>query len=255
MNLDCDISVAAHLESNAQKTRVITEGWAAKECYCLACDSNRIEATSANTQARDFLCPACSHPYELKSGRGLPGKQIRDGAYGAMMKRIRSSEAPSLLLLRYDESWRVQNLTAVHRFFLTAAVIQECKPLAATARRAGWIGCNILVGQVPPEGRVAIIESGVVTRAAMARSKFRQAETLEELTPAERGWTALTLRLLRTLGKMEFSLAEAYALEKEFAQHYPNNRHIQAKIRQQLQILRDLGFLRFEGRAHYCFPN
>ncbi|MBI5242579.1 MAG: hypothetical protein HY922_02705 [Elusimicrobia bacterium] len=32
---------------------------------------------------------------------------------------------------------------------------------------------------------------------------------------------------------------------------HPNNRHVRPKIRQQLQVLRDLGFVAFLGRGRY----
>jgi type II restriction enzyme len=36
-----------------------------------------------------------------------------------------------------------------------------------------------------------------------------------------------------------------------YTKKYPNNNNIQAKIRQQLQILRDKGYLKFTGRGKY----
>jgi type II restriction enzyme len=57
------------------------------------------------------------------------------------------------------------------------------------------------------------------------------------------------------LGKSEFQLSELYDREGQFAAAYPGNRHIRAKVRQQLQILRDLGVLSFEGRALYRLLN
>jgi len=32
---------------------------------------------------------------------------------------------------------------------------------------------------------------------------------------------------------------------------FPNNHHVPEKIRQQLQVLRDAGLVRFLGRGHY----
>ena len=53
------------------------------------------------------------------------------------------------------------------------------------------------------------------------------------------------------LGEDEFSLAEVYASARELARLHPSNRHIEDKIRQQLQRLRDMGFLEFQGRGRY----
>ena len=49
----------------------------------------------------------------------------------------------------------------------------------------------------------------------------------------------------------EFSLHEVYDYENELSKEHPNNLHIKDKIRQQLQILRDKGFLRFKGSGIY----
>jgi hypothetical protein len=43
----------------------------------------------------------------------------------------------------------------------------------------------------------------------------------------------------------EFTLADVLAYHDELKRHFPNNRFIDAKIRQSLQILRDQGLLRF----------
>ena len=49
------------------------------------------------------------------------------------------------------------------------------------------------------------------------------------------------------LGKKEFSLDEVYAFEKELKAKHPGNNFIKDKIRQQLQVLRDKGYLKFIG--------
>jgi type II restriction enzyme len=48
-----------------------------------------------------------------------------------------------------------------------------------------------------------------------------------------------------------FSLADVYAYEVWLTRMHPNNRNIRAKIRQQLQILRDMGELKFTGPGQY----
>ena len=251
MQTQCDISLIAGYKSRSQQARVISEGWLSSYGYCLNCDSNKLQATRANTKARDFLCPRCYHPYELKSKSRTHGGIVQDGAFESMMERIRASEAPSLFLLAYDESWRVTNLHAIHSLFLTANVVLKRNPLSLSAQRKEWVGCNIAVKFIPPEGRIPLIINGCAVSPVIARTQFRRGNSLGELKPAQRGWTALTLALLRLLNRREFTLADAYQLESQFAQHYPSNRHIRAKIRQQLQILRDLKYLEFLGSGRY----
>ena len=59
------------------------------------------------------------------------------------------------------------------------------------------------------------------------------------------------LNVVRSLNKNEFSLSEVYAFHPRLAELHPNNRHVRDKIRQQLQILRDLGLLIFLGDGSY----
>jgi type II restriction enzyme len=170
-----------------------------------------------------------------------------------MIERIESAETPSFIFLRYNTNWHITSLFAVHKFFITTSVVQRSNALSQSAIRRDWVGCNILVGDIPADGKISIVDHGVVTDRSEVRAKFRMAGTLEQLTPPERGWTALTLQLLRRLGLQEFELNDAYHIESEFERFYPQNRHIRAKIRQQLQVLRDLGFIQFIGRARYRF--
>jgi type II restriction enzyme len=48
-----------------------------------------------------------------------------------------------------------------------------------------------------------------------------------------------------------FSLADVYAHADTLAKLHPANRHIQPKIRQQLQVLRDWGLVEFVGGGAY----
>lgn len=61
-----------------------------------------------------------------------------------------------------------------------------------------------------------------------------------------RGWTNLTLRGVLALPPGNFELEELVRFCKPLATlEYPKNRHVQAKIRQQLQILRGHGIVEF----------
>jgi type II restriction enzyme len=66
-----------------------------------------------------------------------------------------------------------------------------------------------------------------------------------------RGWLLETMRCVEDIGRGEFSLDDVYAFEQRLSDIYPNNRHVKQKIRQQLQVLRDKGYLEFTGRGQY----
>jgi type II restriction enzyme len=77
---------------------------------------------------------------------------------------------------------------------------------------------------------------------------------LEKLQVEKRGWTLDVLQVVQSLGKLEFTLADVYAHAAALARLHPNNAHIRDKIRQQLQVLRDLGLLTFLGSGSYRLP-
>jgi len=107
--------------------------------------------------------------------------------------------------------------------FPPSAIIKR-NPLAPTARRAGWIGCNIALNRIPFEARIAIVttirspsplrsggegrgaeprfnsplsvslptpssrgESVVITPASEVREKFRRVKPLSEISVKQRG--------------------------------------------------------------------
>jgi type II restriction enzyme len=251
MLLRCDTSIADSYTSEAQKTRVISESWFLSNGYCLACDSDRLTATKANTKATDFICPSCNQSYELKATRHRLGRTIVDGAYEPLMNRILGGTAPTLMMLERNDQWKIDSLTAIHHLFLTPNVIVQRKPLSTTARRAGWVGCNIRLDQIAMDARVSVVGCGQPCDPRLVRSAFRRFDGLKEIAPSARGWTTLTLRMIRGLNQQEFSLSEVYAKEHSFAAVYPENNNIRAKMRQQLQVLRDLGYLEFCGRGVY----
>lgn len=92
---------------------------------------------------------------------------------------------------------------------------------------------------------------GIISPKADVRRLFKQSERLGEVKPESRGWTALALNAIRKIGKREIRLDEVYAFEEEMHAAYPQNSHVRDKIRQQMQVLRDLGYLEFVGRGEY----
>ena len=48
-----------------------------------------------------------------------------------------------------------------------------------------------------------------------------------------------------------FSLEDMYSFEQELQNKHPENHNIRPKIRQQLQLLRDKGFIEFLGKGKY----
>ena len=251
VDLTCEMGLAAGYHSPSQQARVLSEGWFARNAYCLACDADEVKATRANTAATDFICPKCQHRYELKTFLRRPRKSLVDGAYETMMRRMRSGTAPTLCLLERSEDWAIRSLTAIHASFLVPEVVERREPLGPTARRAGWIGCNIRLDRIASDGEVPVVEESRELPVRDVRRRFQRFLPLLKRRVDGRGWTTLTLAMVRRLKKPSFKLAEMYAMEGEFAMVYPENRHVRDKIRQQLQVLRDLELVEFLGGGEY----
>jgi type II restriction enzyme len=169
-----------------------------------------------------------------------------------MCERVASSNNPNLLLLNYDLPRRtVLNVTVVPKHFFVREIIQERKPLADTARRAGWIGCNILLSQIPVAGRIDLVRDEQLRPKEAVLAQWRTTMFLRDESQEARGWLLEVMKCVEEIGKSTFDLDEVYAFENRLSGLYPNNRHVKHKMRQQLQVLRDHGFLDFVSRGTY----
>ena len=250
MNLSMKGELAADYRSNSQRARVVTEAWGEHNLYCPNCSSASLSRLRNNAKVNDYCCPKCRFWFQLKGQQSRIGDRINDGAYGAMMHAIRNDATPNFYFMQYDLlTWSVKNLLLVPSFAFPPSAIIERKPLALTARRAGWIGCNIALDRIPVDARIAVVTQGAVIPASEVRAKYRHVKPLQELRAKERGWTLDVLNAVRRLGKTQFTTAETYSFARELEELHPDNRHVKNKIRQQLRVLRDRGFLRQDERG------
>jgi type II restriction enzyme len=169
-----------------------------------------------------------------------------------MVRAIMENRTPNLYALHYHLSeWAVANVILIPSFAFPLSAIEKRKPLSPTADRAGWIGCNILLHSIPADARIQIVSDGKPVSPATVRAQYARIRPLAKLDAKQRGWTLDVLNVVRSLGKPECDLAEVYQSEEKLSKLHPANRHVRDKIRQQLQVLRDLGILEFLGRGEY----
>lgn len=250
MNLNLDAEIAAHYSSPSQKIRVLTEQWVASNAYCPACGSI-IEKTPNNSRVLDFICASCRIAFELKSKKGQQGSKIVDGAYRTMVDTIVRGTQPNFFLLSYDKNLSVRNLMLIPKRFIVPEIVEKRKPLAKTARRAGWIGCNLLVSMLPPRSRIYYVRDGHISDRQSVQSAWRSTEFLDDINFAARGWTVAVMSCVESLRKSVFTLEEVYGFVPRLEKIFPRNRNIKPKLRQQLQLLRDYGWLNFLGNGVY----
>ena len=255
MDLRLNLSVAEGYKSPSQIARRLTEDWATRNLYCLACASAHLDAARANTAVWDYSCSACGALYQLKSQNKPFGRRVSNSEYYTKMRAIAAGRAPHYAFLQYSiPAEVVTDLFVVPGHFLSPAVVERRAELSSDAQRQGWVGSNILLGQLPQEGRVHVV------RASVPRSPVEVREDWQRygfLAGKKGGWAADVLSCIRVLERetqaKEFTLRDFYArFEAELASRHVDNRNIRPKIRQQMQVLRDGDILSFvDNRGRY----
>lgn len=250
MDLKFDQQLASAYKSPSQIIRVLSEDWVAKQSYCPNCSAQPLAEFSNNQPVADFYCASCDEQFELKSKKAKLSNIINDGAYDTMIDRINSEDNPSFFFLTYSKQLSVNNFLIIPKQFFKPDIIIKRKPLSATAKRAGWVGCNIDLRQIPESGKVFLVKDKKVIPRDKVTQQFKQTLFLRKQSIDSRGWTLDVWQCIDRLGA-KFSLKQVYAFASELQLKHPTNKHIEPKIRQQLQVLRDKGIIGFLGRGYY----
>lgn len=251
MNLGFDIGLSEGYKSKSQIARVLTEHWVLHNSYCPCCGNHHLHKYQNNTPAADFFCPHCAEEYELKSSNGPMLTKVVDGAYDTMMHKIMSATNPTLFFLSYTSRYKVRDFFAVPRHYFVPEIIERRTPLGQSARRAGWVGCTILLGNLPSAGRIYMVRDESVVDPGEVVEAWQKTSFLGRQRIQGRGWLIELISLIEKLPSKTFSLSDVYAFEPYLRRKFPNNRFVKAKIRQQLQVLRDKHIIKFVGKGAY----
>jgi len=253
MNLTFDTYLSDNYTNKSQIARVLTENWVKNNSYCPNCGEINLNEFENNKPVADFYCSKCSEQFELKSKNAFDiGNKIVDGAYSTMIKRINSDENPNFFFLTYDKTkWEVNNFLIIPKHYFTSDIIIKRKPLSNTARRAGWIGCNIDITKVPESGRIFLVKNSEIILKEKVQSKWKGTEFLRTRKGESKGWIIDIMNCIDAIQKETFTLKDIYSFEGQLKQKYPNNNFVKDKIRQQLQFLRDKGLIEFKNRGTY----
>jgi type II restriction enzyme len=250
MDLNFNQQLASAYKSPSQIVRVLSEDWVAKQSYCPNCSAQPLAEFANNEPVADFYCANCKEQFELKSKKAKLSQIINDGAYKTMLARINSDDNPSFFFLTYSPEFTVNNFLIIPKQFFKPEIIIKRKPLAATAKRAGWVGCNIDLRQVPESGKVYLVKNRTVIARDTVTQQFQKTLFLRQQSLDSRGWTLDVWQCIDRLDD-KFTLKQVYAFADELQAKHPDNNHVKDKIRQQLQVLRDKGIIEFLGRGYY----
>lgn len=253
MNLYFDLQLANNYTSNSQIARVLSENWVKQNSYCPNCGNKSLNEFENNKPVADFYCNNCNEEFEVKSKNGNSvGDKIVDGAYSTMIERINSENNPNFFFLNYNKSkLSVSNFLIIPKHFFVPNIIEKRKPLSNTARRAGWVGCNIEIAKIPKSGRIFLIKNSEIISPEKVIEKWANTSFLKSKSVNKKSWILDIMLCVDKIQNDIFTLKEIYCYENELKLKYPSNNHIKDKIRQQLQFLRDKGLIEFVGNGIY----
>ena len=244
MNLLMPGELGRDYKSLSQKARVVTQAWGASNLYCPNCSSEGLRRSREGERAQDFVCPQCELPFELKSQSKPIGDVLRDSGYNAMIRKIQAAETPNLFILHYTRvDWKAHSLFLIPHFIFSESAIKKCNPLSATHPRAGHVLCNIVLKNIPADARIPVVMEGVALPPAKVRARYKELLPRTKLAIGKPGWPLDVWQVVQSLGKKTFATSDLYQFERHLRELHPENLHIKDKIRQQLQVLRDRGFL------------
>jgi hypothetical protein len=142
------------------------------------------------------------------------------------LNAIREDRTPNLLLMRHAlATWEVRDLLLIPSFMFSESAVIKRPPLAPTARRAGWVGCNLDLHRIAPEARIPIVitrssgrepapspsresresQSRLTSAATIivppeeVRAKYKRVKPLKDISVTQRGWTLDVLNIVRRL--------------------------------------------------------
>lgn len=230
----------------------MTEYWVVNSAFCPNCGTN-LSHFENNQPIADFYCRNCEEEYELKSKNGEVGNKVIDGAYSKMMERLVAQNNPNFFFLSYDKpTLKIRNFLTIPKYFFAPNIIEKRIALGPTARRAGWIGCNIVMKDISEFGKIYYIENGRVIEKDDVLNKWNNTEFIKSTHDFEaKGWLLDVLLCIEKIKKNEFTLDDVYGFDGYLQAKHPANNNIKVKIRQQLQFLRDRKAIDFLGRGKY----
>lgn len=251
MHLFLDKNLAANYQSPSQVARVLTESWLQQNIYCPSCGNEAIESFQNNQPVADFFCSQCHEEYELKSKQGTSiGNKVADGAYHTMLERIAAKNNPSFFFLCYRKTdLAVQHLIVIPKHFFTPNIIMPRAKGLPT--RPNYIMCSMDINQLPTSGKISLVTNGNIVAKDTVIDQWQQHLFLRQTTAKQKGWLLAIMQCVEKLPNPNFTLKDIYVYAPILAKQFPSNQHIHAKIRQQLQILRDKHIIEFLGNGNY----
>lgn len=239
-----DTNISGNYKNNSQKARVITETWILENFKCPFCHSKLTQYT-ANNKCADYYCQKCNEDFELKTINGkFPKDKINGAGYKATLDKINSDKSPHWILLEHN-NFKVNGLTFIPKDFFYDEMIEPRKELSENAKRHGWQGCRIALNMIPSFGKISYIKNNKEVDKKIIAYKLGKASAFKKSDLKNKNWKLEVLSIVDSIPETIFSANDLYEFIPMLEKMHTDNHHIDARIRETLQQLRDEGYIKF----------
>lgn len=244
MNFVMNTDISKNYKNKSQKARVVTETWVLNNFKCPFCHSKLIQYT-ANNKCADYYCQKCNEDFELKTINGkFPKDKINGACYQTTLNKINSDSSPHWILLEHN-NFIVNSLIFIPKYFFYDEMIEPRKKLSATAKRHGWQGCKIALNMIPSFGKVSYIKNNREVNKKIIEYKLKKVTAFKKSDLKSKNWKLEILSMIDLIPETIFAINDLYSSIPMLEQKHPDNHHIDAKIRETLQQLRNEGYVKF----------
>ncbi|MDD2565560.1 MAG: DpnI domain-containing protein [Candidatus Gracilibacteria bacterium] len=248
--LSCNHPIAKNIpkKDTQQIIKAITEHWTANNIFCPICGSS-LDKHKIDRPINDLFCIDCNNDFELKASKGKFTKMLPAGNYQKAIDTI-TNKPMHLFVLKYSEDYTVTNFLVVPKYFFTSEIVKK-RP-NALKDRPNYFMSDINFSNIPESGKIHYISNGTYKTRTEILKEWEKIKFLEKEKASSKGWIFDIMICIEKLNKNEFHLKELNIFIDELSYKHPENNNIEPKIRQQLQLLRNKGYLEFiDGKGNY----
>ena len=221
--------------------RDLCENWFLDNVFCPNCGYEKLNKTPSS--ASTFCCSACQNKFLLTYREEKDESQLSvelPFSYNKIISQIESALIPDTFVLFFNEYCDVTRLFLVHKKFITTdAIIQK--------GNVPFLALDKILGL----GIIRFFQYEEDLDGSEILAAYQNAKLAEEESAEFNGWVKDVYLCIVKIGKEEFELNDVYRYVDYLKQKHVNNNTIEAKIRQQLQVLRKRGYLEFLGHGRF----
>lgn len=106
------------------------------------------------------------------------------------------------------QSYEINDFLIIPKYFFVEDIIEKRKPLGQHARRAGWVGCNILINNVPNIGKIYYVKNGLFLSKNEVMENWNRTTFIKTTSNIEeKGWIFDVLKCVEKIRRPIFDLS------------------------------------------------